>query len=105
MNTAIFSLVNAMLFAPPAYQRPNEIVQLFSQNTKNPKTFPGVFLPDSIATSRSRTPSSPDCSRTALAVIGLGEKGNTRRAFGDIVSANYFSVLGVAPARGPGLFA
>ena len=33
-------------------------------------------------------------------MVGLGEKGNTRRAFADIVSSNYFSVLGVAPAHG-----
>jgi hypothetical protein len=35
-----------------------------------------------------------------LGMIGLGQKGNTRRAFTDIVSANYFSVLGVLPAQG-----
>ena len=39
VNTAIFSLVNAMLFQPPAYHRPNEIVQLFSQSTKDPSDF------------------------------------------------------------------
>ena len=29
-NTAIFSLVDTMLFKPPAYSNPKEIVQLFS---------------------------------------------------------------------------
>ena len=38
-NTAIFSLVDTMLFKPPAYSNPTEIVQLFSQDKKNPKTF------------------------------------------------------------------
>src|SRR5256714_2223231 len=35
-----------------------------------------------------------------LAMIGLGQKGDTRRTFGAIVSSNYFSVLGVPLARG-----
>ncbi len=33
-------------------------------------------------------------------LVGLGEKGNTRRAVADIVSSNYFAVLGVRPALG-----
>src|SRR5438477_704194 len=35
-----------------------------------------------------------------LALIGLGQKGDTRRAFSAIVTSNYFSVLGVPLARG-----
>src|SRR5438270_5476683 len=35
-----------------------------------------------------------------LALIGLGQKGDTRRAFASVVSSNYFSVLGVPLARG-----
>src|SRR3954471_6526957 len=38
-NTAVFSLVHTMLFAPPGYLRPNELVQIFSQDTKNPKSY------------------------------------------------------------------
>src|SRR5436190_1777835 len=37
---------------------------------------------------------------TIAAVIGLGQKGDTRRTFGAMVSSNYFSVLGVSLARG-----
>ena len=35
-----------------------------------------------------------------LAMVGLGDKGSTRRAFTDVVSANYFSVMGVMPMQG-----
>src|SRR5436305_3865273 len=35
-----------------------------------------------------------------LALIGLGQKGDTRRTFAAVVSSNYFSVLGVPLARG-----
>ena len=44
-NTAIFSLVHTMLFAPPGYARPNELVQIFSQDTKNPKSFRAFSYP------------------------------------------------------------
>src|SRR5205085_10178134 len=33
-------------------------------------------------------------------MVGLGEKGNFRRAIVDIVSSNYFSVLGAMPIAG-----
>ncbi len=55
VNTAIFTLVNAMLFEPPAYQKPAEIVQLFSQDTKDPKSFRAFSYPDLTATSAIRT--------------------------------------------------
>src|SRR6266496_4960191 len=44
-NTAIFSLVNTMLFKPPAYKQSSEIVQLFSQDKKNPKSFRSFSYP------------------------------------------------------------
>src|SRR5207237_5460285 len=41
-----------------------------------------------------------DVMASTLAFIGLGQKGDTRRAFSAIVTSNYFSVLGVPLARG-----
>ena len=38
-NTAVFSLVHTLLFAPPGYAEPHELVQIFSQGKKNPKSF------------------------------------------------------------------
>ena len=44
-NTAVFSLVNTMLFAPPGYARAYELVQVFSQDKKNPKSFRAFSYP------------------------------------------------------------
>src|ERR1700732_5347841 len=44
-NTAVFSLVNTLFFAPPAYAKPHEVVQLFSQDKKSPKTYRGFSYP------------------------------------------------------------
>ena len=99
VNTAIFSLVNVMLFQPPAYQRPAEIVQLFSQDTKDPKSFRAFSYPTYRDVREQNTVFSGLIAHDDL-IVGLGEKGNTRRSVADMVSANFFSVLGVAPAYG-----
>ncbi len=99
VNTAIFSLVNVMVFQPPAYQRPAEIVQLFSQDKKDPKNFRAFSYPTYCDVRNQNTVFSGLLAHDD-SVVGLGEKGNFRRAVVDIVSSNYFSVLGVLPAYG-----
>ena len=44
-NTAIFSLINTLLFQPPHYPKASEVMQVFSQDKKNPKTFRGFSYP------------------------------------------------------------
>jgi predicted permease len=98
-NTAIFSLMNTLLFQPPRYPKAQELVQVFSQDRKNPEHFRGFSYPTYLDV---RTQNSVFVGLMAhnLAMVGVGEKGNTRRAFTDVVSANYFSVMGVAPMLG-----
>jgi len=99
VNTAIFSLVNAMLFAPPPYKNPAEIVQLFSQDKKDPKSFRAFSYP-TFRDVRDQNSVFSDVMAHTDTVVGLGKKGNTRRAQADLVSSNYFSVLGVLPVYG-----
>jgi predicted permease len=99
VNTAVFSLVNALFFAPPAYSKPHEMVQLFSQDKKDPKKFRGFSYPTYLDIREQNTVFS-DVMGFNVAFVGLGQKGDTRRAFSAIVTSNYFSVLGVQLARG-----
>jgi predicted permease len=99
VNTAIFSLVNVMVLQPPAYQEPSEIVQLFSQDKKDPKNFHAFSYP-TYRDIRDQNSVFSGLLAHDESVVGFGEKGNFRRAIVDIVSSNYFSVLGVAPAYG-----
>src|SRR5436189_453856 len=99
VNTAVFTLVHRLFFAPPAYARPHEMVQLFSQDKKDPKKFRGFSYPTYLDIREQNTVFS-DVLGFNLALIGLGQKGDTRRAFAAIDSSNYFSVLGVPLARG-----
>src|ERR1700726_4432216 len=99
VNTAVFSLVNTLFFAPPAYSKPHEMVQLFSQDKKDPKKFRGFSYPTYLDV-REQNTVFIDVMGFNLAFIGLGQKGDTRRAFSAVVTSNYFSVLGVPLARG-----
>src|SRR5438874_1349971 len=98
-NTAIFSLVNALLFQPPHYAKAKEVVQVFSQDRKNPKTFRGFSYPTYVDIREQNSVFSGVMAHN-LAMVGVGDKGRTRRAFTDVVSSNFFSVLGVMPMKG-----
>src|SRR4029077_241400 len=99
VNTAVFSLVNTLFFALPAYAKPDEMVQLFSQDKKDPKKFRGFSYP-TYRDIREQNTVFTDALSFNLALVGLGQKGDTRRSFAAIVSSNYFSVLCVPLARG-----
>src|SRR6476620_8588297 len=100
-NTAIFSLVHTMLYAPPGYLRPNELVQIFSQDTKNPKSFREFSYP-TLNDLRQQNSVFSGVAGFNVGMVGIGEKNSTRRTFVSIVTANYFDVLGVAPVIGRG---
>ena len=99
VNTAVFTLVNTLFFAPPAYAKPHEMVQLFSQDKKDPKKFRGFSYPTYLDIREHNTVFT-DVMSFNLTLVGIGQKGDTRRAFSAIVTSNYFSVLGVPLARG-----
>src|SRR6188768_1939844 len=89
VNTAVFTLVNRLFFAPPSYAKPHEMVQLFSQDKKDPKKFRGFSYPTYLDIRQQNTVFS-DVMGFNVAFIGLGQKGDTRRAFSAVVTSNYF---------------
>jgi len=44
-NSAVFSLLDTILYRPPAYADPQQLVQLFSQDKKNPNNFRAFSYP------------------------------------------------------------
>ena len=98
-NTAIFGLLDTMLYRPPAYTEPHQVVQLFSQDKKNPKTFRGFSYPAYVDIREQNSVFSGVMAHN-LAMVGIGDRTTTRRTFADLVSSNYFSVLGVVPVQG-----
>src|SRR5437870_1200437 len=88
-NSAIFSLLDTILYRPPAYANPAQLVQVFSQDEKNPKNFRAFSYPTYVDIREQGSVFSGVLAHN-LAMIGVGDKATTRRTFADVVSANYF---------------
>src|SRR5580692_4049797 len=93
-NTAMFTVINAVLIRPvPGVVKPSELVILERLQKNNPDFAFGY--PDYLDyrdQSQSFTGLAARC-RAALALT----HGTTERITGELVSGNYFSVVGVDP--------
>jgi predicted permease len=96
-NSAIFSVIEGVLLRPLPYREPERIVRVFTRNASFPK-FPVNHwdLKDFRSTARSFE-SIALYSRADLQLSGVGEPV---RLSGFRVSAGFFHVLGLQPARG-----
>jgi len=102
-NTTIFSVVNSLLFRPPAVDEPGRLVDVWMHNVKR-SGFDGYFplnFPDFVY---YRDHNSVFSGLTAYAGDGLtvvwSRDGQGEALQGTLVSANYFSVLGIRPELG-----
>ena len=96
VNTAIFSLVNAMFFAAAALAKPAEMVQLFSQDKKDPKSF-ALFLSDLLRHPRAE---HGLLRRVAHRRWSASARKGTRGARWPTRELELFPVLGFMPALG-----
>jgi predicted permease len=96
-NTAIFSLINSVLLQPlPGIANPGQLVSLFRMQKNDPFGMNGY--PDYVDY-RDRNHSFSGLAAHAATWMNLGT-GAPERIIGDIVTGNYFPVLGVQPALG-----
>ena len=65
--------MNTMLFQPPHYAKANEIVQVFSQDKKNPKTFRGFSYPTYVDIREQNSVFSGVMAHN-LAMVGAGRE-------------------------------
>jgi predicted permease len=98
-NTAIFSIISAVLFAPLPVQQPRQLVSIFTSDVKNPGALPTSHL--NFIDYRERN----DVFTDILAYTGQGvsysnPSGESKNLFAQIVTGNYFDVLGVKAEKG-----
>jgi putative ABC transport system permease protein len=98
-NTAIFSLINAVLFKPLPYREPDRLVMVWEDASLIgfPRDTPA---PANYADWKARHPGFEDMAATdwrSFNLIGDGEPEKIQ-AYG--VTANFFPLLGVKPALG-----
>ncbi|MEO8361693.1 MAG: ABC transporter permease, partial [Vicinamibacteria bacterium] len=101
LNAAMLGLTYTMVFAERPFERPAEIVQLFSHNSTEPDSYRAFSYPAWQEISKSAVLDGVLAHRTRP--VGLREanqEGASRRTLADFVSPNYFSVLGVKLAQG-----
>lgn len=93
-NTAVFSIVNAILFRPLRVERPEQLVGCFSKDTEQPDSYRAFSYPN-YADLREENTVFESLTAHNLALVGLTEGGLTRRVFSEIVASNFFSTFGV----------
>lgn len=97
-NTTIFSLVNAVVFRPFGVERQNELV-FFNMKTAKAE-YPAVSYPD-YKDYRDRNNVLTGLAMYRIAPMNLSRgAGENSRAWGYLVSGNYFNLLGVNAIRG-----
>jgi predicted permease len=102
-NTAIFSMINSLLLAPLPVERPSELVSIFTTDTKNPGPLPVSHY--NFIDYRDQNSVFSGVTAYNFAQVNLNKgPGESVQLFGNIVSGNYFEVLGVKFALGRGFF-
>ncbi|HVO99632.1 MAG TPA: ABC transporter permease [Bryobacteraceae bacterium] len=115
VNSAIFSIVDAVMLRPLPYPHPDRLVSIWeekigdgpnSANTSGQSLgkigWPARWTVSPANLTDYRTQKNSFVSLAGFAVTGMNltESGPPERLFGEQVTANYFSTLGVSPAHG-----
>ncbi len=101
-NTTIFTLVSRVLLSPLPVREPEQLVSFFTTDAKNSGQFLN-FLPTSLLNYRDHRDQNQMLSGLAAYQgfgLSLGTGGEPIQIGGELVTGNYFDVLGVRPAVG-----
>jgi predicted permease len=98
-NTAIFSMVNALLLRSLPYQSPDQLVMVWEDATFAgfPKNTPA---PGNYADWKAQNTVFTDMAATRGNISNLTNDGPPEQVLGRLVTANFFSVLGTQPMLG-----
>jgi predicted permease len=96
-NTAIFSIVNALMFRPRPVADPDRLVELYVGDREHP--YETTSYP-SYAEFRDRNDVFTGLAAYGVSQFKLAAGDEVEQIWGEVVSGNYFEVLGVHPLRG-----
>ncbi len=103
-NTAIFSVVNAVLLRPLPYQNPSRIMQIW--HVPPAKSFPGMSLfsvsPANYLDWQSQNHSFEEMAAYGGARFNVGAKERPEAIQAAAVAPSFFSILRVQPLLGRG---
>src|SRR5262245_3534914 len=100
-NTAIFSFVNSLFLQPLAVTNPEQVMRLYAEDARGRKF--DVFSYPNYADlrDRSQTLEALAAHSYVAASVGLGDRAENSE--GELVTGNYFNLLGVPATRGRAL--
>ena len=103
-NTTIFTIVNAVLLHPLPMKDPDSLVAVFTTDERNRGTFFNYMQTSRLNFVDYQKLSDDFTGFVAHQGIALSYagKGEPEQIFGELVSGDYFSVLGVTPVLGRG---
>ena len=98
-NSAIFSVIDAVLLRPLPFPKPSQLVAIWSQATRENQEKETESVPDYVdLRDQSKTLSALAAYTRTGAVLNRTEE--SRQLYGLAVTSDIFPVLGVSPARG-----
>ena len=101
-NTAIFSLVNAVILQPLPYPEPDRLVWVYG-NIRNGGNRASVSPPDFLDyRSQNKTFEQFAASGSIIRPVNLTGSGEPERLTASVITGNYFDTFGVRPALGRG---
>ena len=93
LNTTIFSIVNSVLLRPAPVEKPDELVEIYSSVPEG-FDYSTTSYPDYLDFQAQAKSFSGILGYTLMGV-SLSQKGSSELIIGEIVTGNYFEVLGV----------
>ena len=98
VNTAMFSLVNAAVLAPLPFEDADRLVRIFRQSLDGSETNPLSYL--DYVEYRDRNDAFEELFAFSMIPTSVGIGNATEARFGQVVTGNYFTALGVEAFRG-----
>jgi putative ABC transport system permease protein len=102
-NTTVFTLVNTLFLNPLPVDRPAELVAVNTLDTKNTTQFGNVMplsYPNLIDLRDGARAFSGITGYSSPVLLAMSTDGTPETVFSQLVTGNYFDVLGVRPAAG-----
>jgi predicted permease len=98
VNATIFSVVNSVLLRPLPVERPDELVNIYGRATES-TSHDAISYPNYLDY-RAQTQTLDGLIAHTNFFANLSVDGSSELVIGEVVSDNYFDVLGVRPAIG-----